>query len=76
MNRTKSYGFKSRSGPLRAITSHTFDIPKRYTQVKPTTQANIVTMMELNENLLEKMKRQCKENLAMRKNILEGGAAI
>jgi hypothetical protein len=73
----KRYGFKSLSGPLQSITSYTFDISKRYTHVKLSTKANLVNMMELNENVLEKkMKRQFKENLAMLKNILETDGAI
>jgi len=68
------YGFKSLSGPLQSFTSFTFDISKGYTVVKLLMQANIVNMMELSENVLEKkMKRQLKENLAMLKNILETG---
>ena len=71
------YGFKSLSGPLQSITSYTFDIERRYTQVKLSTQANVVNMIELNENVLEKkMKRQIKENLAMLKQILEAGGEL
>ena len=70
----KRYGFKSLSGPLQSITSYTFEIARRYTQVKLSTQANVVNKIELNENVLEKkMKRQIKENLAMLKKILEVG---
>lgn len=73
----KRYGFKSLSGPLQSITSYSLDISKRYTQVKISTQANVVNKLEFNENILEKkMKRQIKENLAMLKNILESGSAI
>jgi len=68
------YGFKSLSGPLQSFTSFTFDIAKGYTQVKLSMQANVINMMELSENVLEKkMKRQLKENLAMLKDILETG---
>jgi len=35
-------------------------------------QANVVNMVDLNENILEKkMKKQLKENFVMLKNILE-----
>ncbi|MFT3892498.1 MAG: hypothetical protein QM730_12755 [Anaerolineales bacterium] len=68
------YGFKSLSGPLQSFTTFTFEIAKGYTQVKITMQANIVNMIEISENILEKkMKRQIKENLAMLKNTLEVG---
>lgn len=70
----KRYGFKSLSGPLQSVISYTFDISKRYTEVKISAQANIVNTMEFNENILEKkLKRQIKENLAMLKKILETG---
>jgi len=71
---TSRYGFKSLSGPLQSFTSFTFDISKGYTLVKLLMQANIINMMELSENVLEKkMKRQLKENLAMLKSIMETG---
>jgi len=70
----KKYGFKSLSGPLQSYTSYTFDMASGYTQVNLLTQANVVNLMELNENVFEKkMKKQLKENLAMLKNILEVG---
>ena len=68
------YGFKSLSGPLLSFTSYSLDIAKGHTQVKLSIQANIINLIELNEKILEKrMKRQLKENLAMLKNVLEGG---
>lgn len=71
------YGFKSLSGPLQSITLYTFDIARKYTEVKLSTQANVVNMIDLNENVLEKkLKRQIKENLAMLKNILEARETI
>lgn len=66
------YGFKSLSGPLLSFTSYALDIDKGRTQVKLSIQANIINLIELNENILEKkMKRQLKEDLAMLKNIME-----
>lgn len=42
--------------------------------MKVSRQANVVNMIELNENVLEtKMKRQIKADLAMLKKILEVG---
>jgi hypothetical protein len=68
------YGFKSLSGPLQSFTFFTFEIAKGYTQVKLSMQANLINMVELSENVLEKkLKRQFKENLAMLKNIMEVG---
>ena len=70
----KKYGFKSLSGPFQSYTSYTFDIAKGYTQVALMTQANVVNLLELNENIIEKkLKKQLKENLAMLKSILETG---
>lgn len=66
------YGFKSLSGPLQSFTTYTFYPAKGYTKVDISMQANVINMVDLNENILEKkMKRQIKENLAMLKNILE-----
>ena len=68
------YGFRSLSGPLLSFTSYTLDIAKGHTQVKLSMQANLINLMEVNENVFEKkMKRQLKENLAMLKSILELG---
>ena len=68
------YGFRSLSGPLLSFTSYTLDIARTHTQVKLSMQANLINLMEVNENVFEKkMKRQLKENLAMLKSILELG---
>jgi uncharacterized protein YndB with AHSA1/START domain len=68
------YGFKSLSGPLQSFTSYALEIARGCTQVKLSIQANIVNLIGLSENVLEKkMKRQLKENLEMLKNILETG---
>jgi len=68
------YGFRSLSGPLLLFTSYTLDMAKGHTQVKLSMQANLINLMEVNENVFEKkMKRQLKENLAMLKSILELG---
>jgi len=66
------YGFKSLSGPLQSFTAYTFNPARGYTELGISMQANVVNMVNLNENILEKkMKKQLKENLAMLKNILE-----
>ena len=66
------YGFKSLSGPLQSFTTYTFNPAKGFTKVDISMQANVVNMVNLNENILEKkMKKQLKENLAMLKDILE-----
>lgn len=68
----RKYGFKSLSGPLQSFTTYTFDPAKGYTKVDILIQANVINMVDMNENILEKkMKRQIKENLVMLKNILE-----
>lgn len=66
------YGYKSLSGPLQSFTIYTFNSAKGYTKVDISMQANVINLVDLNENILEKkMKRQLKDNLAMLKNILE-----
>jgi hypothetical protein len=66
------YGFKSTSGPLQSFTTYTLEIIKSCTQVSLSIQANVINLIGLNENVLEKkMKKQLKENLAMLKSILE-----
>jgi hypothetical protein len=68
------YTFKSLSGPLLSFTSYTLDIARGHTQLKLSMQANIINLVEVNENVFEKkMKRQLRENLEMLKNILELG---
>jgi hypothetical protein len=68
----QKYGFKSISGPLQSFTTYKFEIIKNCTQVTVSMQANVINLIGLNENVLEKkMKRQIKENLAMLKDILE-----
>jgi len=70
----KKYGFKSLSGPLQSFTTYTFEIAKGCTQVALIIEANVINMLDLNENILEKkLKKQFKENLAMLKSILEIG---
>jgi len=70
----QKYGFKSLSGPLQSYTTYTLEIARGYTQINLLTEANVVNLMELNENILEKkLKKQLKENLAMLKSILEVG---
>ena len=70
----RKYGFKAISGPLQSFTTYTLEIVKSSTQVNVSTQANVINLIGLNENVLEKkMKKQIKENLAMLKNILETG---
>jgi len=70
----KKYGFKTLTGPLQSYTSYTFDITKGYTQITLLTDANVINLLEFNENILEKkLKKQLKENLAMLKSVLEVG---
>ena len=70
----KKYGFKSLSGPMQSYTSYTFEIAKGYTVINLIIQANVINLLEINENIFEKkLKKQLKENLAMLKSILEVG---
>jgi hypothetical protein len=68
----RKYGFKSLSGPLQSYTSYIFEIDRGCTQIDISTQVNVVNLLQLNEEVLEKrMKKQLKENLAMLKDLLE-----
>lgn len=68
----KSYGFKSLTGPLQSFTTYAFNINKGYTLVELSLQANAVSLLGVNENILKKkMRKQIKENLALLKSILE-----
>ena len=68
----KKYGFKSISGPMQSQTSYTFEIAGGAKNVSVSTQASVINLFNVDENILEKkMKKQYKENLTMLKDILE-----
>ena len=68
----KRYGFKSRSGPMDSQTLYTFDVAKGSTKVKISTQINPGDLFRPGDIAVErKVKKQCKENLALLKGILE-----
>jgi hypothetical protein len=68
----RKYTFRSISGPLHLQTSYSFEIASGCTKISIVTQANAVTILDMNERLLEsKMKKQLKENLALLKGLLE-----
>ena len=68
----KSYGFRSRSGPLDCHTLYTFEINKASTKISMLTHLHIGELFKADECSLEKkIKKQCKENLALLKGVLE-----
>lgn len=68
----KSYGFSSRSGPLDSHTLYTFEINKATTKFSMLTQIRIGELFKTDECSVEKkIKKQCKENLALLKGVLE-----
>ena len=69
---SRTYRFRSLSGPLHSQTSYTFEGANDSTKISISTQAHLVNFFQMNERLLEKrMKKQLKENLILLKDLLE-----
>lgn len=70
----QKYGFKSLSGPLHLHTLYTFEIAGTSTRVSIATHGSPEAVFETSDAILEKkVRKQCKENLAILKIIMEGG---
>lgn len=70
----KKYGFQSRSGPMDSHTLYTFERTKGSTRVNVATLVKSGDLFEPAGLAMEKMvKKQCRENLALLKGILEAG---
>jgi hypothetical protein len=68
----KSYGFRSRSGPLDSHTLYTFEINKATTKLSMATRLSIGELFKADDCSVEKkIKKQYKENLALLKGVLE-----
>jgi hypothetical protein len=68
----KRYGFKSLSGPVETRTLYTFDISQSSTQIRVSTEIDQKDLFHESDAMLEKIfRRQCKENLAILKSLLE-----
>lgn len=68
----QKYGFKSLSGPMRLHTLYTFEISYGSTRINMFFQVSPEDFFKANDASVEKsVKKQCRENLALLKSILE-----
>jgi hypothetical protein len=68
----KRYGFKSVSGPVDSYTLYTFEMTDGSTKINLITETNPRDLFKPNDTvIIKKFKKQCKENLAMLKSVLE-----
>ncbi|HSA99042.1 MAG TPA: SRPBCC family protein [Anaerolineales bacterium] len=68
----KRYGFKSRSGPMDSHTLYTFEMTKGSTRINVSTRVSPGDLCKPGDVAVEKkVKKQCRENLALLKGILE-----
>ena len=68
----KRYGFKSRSGPMDSYTLYTFEMIKGSTKLNISTRLSPGNLFEpVNVAVEKKVKKQCRENLALLKGVLE-----
>jgi len=68
----KSYGFKTRSGPMDSQTLYTFEIIGSCTKINISTCISSGDLLKPdNGAIVKKVKKQYRENLALLKGILE-----
>lgn len=68
----KKYGFKSLSGPVDSHTVYTFEITKSGTKISVISETNPRGVSRTDDVIAErKFRKQCKENLALLKSMLE-----
>ena len=68
----KRYGFKSVSGPVDSFTLYTFGMAQGGTKIDLSTETNPRGFFESQGPIVvKKLRKQCKENLAMLKSLLE-----
>jgi hypothetical protein len=73
----KRYGFKSVSGPVDSYTLYTFEISKGGTKIILSTETNPRELFKPSDAIVvNKFKKQYKENLAMLKSVLEAHQVI
>lgn len=66
------YGFKSVSGPVDSFTLYTFEIAEGVTRIHLSMQIDPGDFLKAEGTIaVKKFKKQCKENLAMLKSVLE-----
>lgn len=72
----KRYGFKSLSGPIDSYTLYSFEIIRGHTRISNSTQISWGAPFKSNPMTAERtVKKECKENLALLKDILEASPA-
>lgn len=68
----KSYGFKTRSGPMDSHTLYTFEIMGNCTKINICTHISPGDLLKPDSAaIVKKVKKQYRENLALLKGILE-----
>jgi len=68
----KSYGSRSRSGPLDSHTLYTFEMSKGMTKISMSARVSIGDLLKPGDYSVEKkIKKQYRENLALLKGVLE-----
>jgi Polyketide cyclase / dehydrase and lipid transport len=73
----KSYGFKTRSGPMDSHTLYTFEIIGSSTNVNISTRINPGDLLKPDSAaIIKKVKKQYRENLALLKGILEADRVV
>jgi Polyketide cyclase / dehydrase and lipid transport len=73
----KSYGFKSRSGPMDSHTVYTFEVIGGSTKINIFTRISPGDLLKPDNVAMEKkVKKQYRENLALLKGILEADRVV
>jgi hypothetical protein len=73
----KSYGFKSRSGPMDSHTVYTFEVMGGSTKINIFTRISPGDLLRPDNVAMEKkVKKQYRENLALLKGILEADRVV
>ena len=73
----KSYGFKSRSGPMDSHTVYTFEVMGGSTKINIFTRIRPGDLLRPENVAMEKkVKKQYRENLALLKGILEADRVV
>jgi hypothetical protein len=73
----KSYGFKSRSGPMDSHTVYTFEVMGGSTKINIFTRISPGDLLRSDNAAMEKkVKKQYRENLALLKGILEADRVV
>lgn len=73
----RKYGFKSVSGPVDSHTLYTFEVIKAATRISLSTETNPGDLFKPEDGIVVKrFKKECRENLAMLKSVLEAQPSV